>query len=342
MMSWWRREMEQLTLVEVHRLEVLESVIEAGMQTFVHVGNALLEIRDGRLYRTSHGTFEEYCQEKWQMGRNYANRMIAAAEVVTNLVPVGTIPAGERQARPLTTLPPDAQREVWQEAVESAPNGKVTAAHVQATVNRYRSAVNVEDSWGHVETVQELPAWAKEEVAKPAVAPGMAVHFSSETPEHYTPAEIIEAAIACMGGIDLDPCSNSHEAPNVPAARHYTAADDGLAQRWFGCVYMNPPYGREIEEWVDKLVSEYEHGGVSEAIALVPSRTDTQWWLKLREYHVCLVEGRLKFLGSGKGDPAPFPSAVFYLGGNTDRFVAAFEPIGDIWHRTRHGYCLGE
>lgn len=324
----------QLSLIEVQRLEVLESVIEAGMQTFVHVGNALLEIRDSRLYRQTHGTFEDYCGEKWQMGRNYANRMIAAAEVITNLVPIVTIlPATESQARPLTILPPEAQREVWAAAVETAPGGKVTASHVQATVNRYRTSVNVEDNFGHVETYAE---------PKPPVAPAMAVHFSSETPEHYTPAAIIDAAIACMGGIDLDPCSNSHQAPNVPAATHYTAADDGLAQHWFGCVYMNPPYGREIEEWVDKLVNEYEHGSVTEAIALVPSRTDTQWWLKLREYHVCFVEGRLKFLGSGKGDPAPFPSAVFYLGGNTDRFVAAFEPIGDIWHRTRHGYCLGE
>lgn len=168
----------------------------------------------------------------------------------------------------------------------------------------------------------------------------MAVHFSSETPEHYTPSVIIDAAIACMGGIDLDPCSNSKTTPNVPAATHYTREDDGLSQEWHGCVYMNPPYGREIDDWVAKLVSEYEAGNVTEAIALVPSRTDTQWWQRLREYHVCLVSGRLKFIGNN--DPAPFPSAVFYLGQNIGRFVWAFEELGDIWRRTVRGVDYGD
>ncbi len=168
----------------------------------------------------------------------------------------------------------------------------------------------------------------------------MAVHFSSESPEHYTPSVIIDAAIACMGGIDLDPCSNSKETPNVPAATHYTREDDGLSQEWRGCVYMNPPYGREIDDWVAKLVSEYEAGNVTEAIALVPSRTDTQWWQRLREYHVCLVSGRLKFIGNN--DSAPFPSAVFYLGQNIGRFVYAFEDLGDIWHRTVRGVDYGD
>ena len=170
--------------------------------------------------------------------------------------------------------------------------------------------------------------------------PKMAVHFSSETPEHYTPSVIIDAAIACMGGIDLDPCSNSKDTPNVPAAAHFTREDDGLSQEWHGCVYMNPPYGREIDDWIAKLVSEYEAGNVTEAIALVPSRTDTQWWQRLREYHVCLVSGRLKFIGNN--DPAPFPSAVFYLGQNIGRFVWAFEELGDIWRRTVRGVDYGD
>jgi hypothetical protein len=32
-------------------------------------------------------------------------------------------------------LEPSQQREVWQEAVETAPNGKLTAAHVEAGRN---------------------------------------------------------------------------------------------------------------------------------------------------------------------------------------------------------------
>jgi hypothetical protein len=167
-----------------------------------------------------------------------------------------------------------------------------------------------------------------------APAPKMAVHFSSETPEHYTPRMVIDAVIECMGGIDLDPCSNSHESPNVPAGEHFTADDDGLRQVWRGRVYMNPPYGREIVDWVDKLVKAHESGSVTEAIALVPARTDTKWWAMLRDYPVCLVSGRLKFGEAENG--APFPSAIFYLPNGTaiDRFYDAFSSLGDIWQRT--------
>ncbi|MCA9993718.1 MAG: hypothetical protein KDE29_22205 [Anaerolineales bacterium] len=48
------------------------------------------------------------------MSRFYAHRMIAAAEVADNLLPIGNIPATESQARPLTALEPEQQREAWQ------------------------------------------------------------------------------------------------------------------------------------------------------------------------------------------------------------------------------------
>ena len=159
----------------------------------------------------------------------------------------------------------------------------------------------------------------------------MSVHFSSETPEHYTPAEIINLVVAVLGGIDLDPCSNSHDNPNVPAATHYTKEDDGLAQEWHGMTYMNPPYGREIGAWVDKLVKSYCAGTVYEAIALVPARVDTQWWKTLTQActFFCFVEGRLSFEGND-GNNAPFPSAVVYLGPNCGAFYHTFSTIGMV------------
>ena len=225
----------------------------------------------------------------------------------------------------------DAARDKYEPAYQvdgPAPPAWVEEDLEEETDELDAGPVNIEDRWGSVETV-----------GQPAP---MAVHFSSETPEHYTPDVILAAVVACMGGIDLDPCSNSHETPNVPAAEHYTRADDGLAQTWRGGVFMNPPYGREIDPWIAKLVSEYEDGAVTEAIALVPARTDTQWWQRLRDYHICFVTGRLAFKGAGNNESAPFPSAVVYLGNDTDRFVNTFEGIGDVWHRTRHGFCFGE
>lgn len=51
---------------------------------------------------------------------------------------VQTLPANEAQARPLTSFPAEQQAEVWQEAVETAPAGKLTGAHVERTVARFR------------------------------------------------------------------------------------------------------------------------------------------------------------------------------------------------------------
>ena len=140
----------------------------------------------------------------------------------------------------------------------------------------------------------------------------------------------METVIACLGAIDLDPCSNAG-APNVPAGEHYTREQNGLIRPWAGRVYMNPPYG-EIEAWIDKLCAEVARpAGVMEAIALVPARTDTQWFRALRDFTCCFVEGRLTFIGNE--NPAPFPSAVFYLGDDIDKFCRHFDPVGDIWQR---------
>jgi hypothetical protein len=167
----------------------------------------------------------------------------------------------------------------------------------------------------------------------------LAVHFSSETAEHFTPAEIIAAVTDCVGTIDLDPCSNEGS-PNVPAARHFTRVDDGLAQRWAGRVYMNPPYGREIDAWVTKLCDSHEQGDVAEALALLPARTDTQWWQRLRDYACCFIKGRLTFIGND--DPAPFPSAIFYLGDDLGKFYEHFSSFGDVWQRVERGVHFGE
>jgi hypothetical protein len=156
------------------------------------------------------------------------------------------------------------------------------------------------------------------------------VHFSSKSIECYTPPEIIERVLKVLKVIDLDPCSNSDTEPNVPARRHYTEADDGLNHVWHGKIFMNPPYGRQLPDWISLLIEEYAAGRVKEAIALVPSRTDTKWFMSLRPYARCFIWGRLKFVG--QDNSAPFPSMVVYLGKRLNSFVAAFEDIGDSYN----------
>lgn len=160
----------------------------------------------------------------------------------------------------------------------------------------------------------------------------LTVQTSSKTDEHYTPDDVIEAAIATLETIDLDPCSNSHDHPNIPASNHYTIEDDGLSKSWAigeGRIYLNPPYS-ETAKWVDKLIEEYEAGGVKQAVTLVKSATDTKWYQKLDKFPKCLWNGRLTF--KGNDSPAPFASSIFYLGNHPERFTEAFSKHGRI-HR---------
>ena len=157
--------------------------------------------------------------------------------------------------------------------------------------------------------------------------------MSSDSVEWYTPRHIVEAVVATMHGIDLDPCAEPGK--SIPAVTHYTEVDDGLGRPWSGRVYMNPPYGRVIGAWVDKLADEFDAGNVTEAVALVPARTDTAWWAHLPTSVVCFVTGRLSF--SDHDSPAPFPSAACYLGTRHREFAEAFIGIGNVWVRLEAG-----
>lgn len=112
-----------MTIAEEADLERLERIIEIGRKSFIEVGLALMKIRDSQLYRIGHKTFEEYCKEKWGFVRRQAGRLIQAAVIGENLRPIGLKPSTESQTRPLTSLEPEQQQEVWQKAVETAPEG---------------------------------------------------------------------------------------------------------------------------------------------------------------------------------------------------------------------------
>jgi hypothetical protein len=155
------------------------------------------------------------------------------------------------------------------------------------------------------------------------------IHFKSESNEHYTPEEVLKKAYAFLGWIDLDPCADPGK--RVPAHDHFTQEHDGLSREWYGKIWVNPPYGRELPKWTQKAIEEFEEGRASEILILVPSRTDTKWYHSLSPYTRLFFKGRLKFLNPGnKGNSAPFPSALFYLGDRDEEFLEFFGDSGEI------------
>jgi len=126
---------DQLDVAERARLQELESIVENGLQIFYEVGKALNEILVQKLYRETHKTFEAYCLEKWNIARRTADQFIEAAQVMENLCAIAHIlPRKENQVRPLTKLSPELQIQIWQEAVESSPNGIPTGAAIKRLV----------------------------------------------------------------------------------------------------------------------------------------------------------------------------------------------------------------
>lgn len=288
---------------ETTRLQECEAVIERGIKTFVDVGLALMEIRDTRLYRQTYSTFEDYCRDRWRMQRAYAYRLIGAAEVVTNLSPIGDIlPTTETQARPLSSLPPEVQPLVWQVAVDTAPDGKVTARHVEETVR----------------------AW----IVAPEKRP-VSYHVSDDSYEWYTPIEYIEAARNVMGSIDLDPATSEQAQAAIMAGNYFTRDNDGLSHQWFGNVWLNPPYNMPlIEQFIDKTIGEYKSGLVNSAIVLTNNSTDTGWFHKLAQYPFCLTRGRIQFWNGEDKLATRQGQAIFYLGDDIDKFVTEFSRFG--------------
>ena len=133
--------------------------------------------------------------------------------------------------------------------------------------------------------------------------------FSSATDEWSTPLEVFRQLDAEFGPFTLDVCATRD---NAKCSHYYTREQDGLAQPWEGCVWMNPPYGDAIGRWMERAYLEGQRGVT--VVCLVPARTDTAWWHDFAmRGDVRFLRGRLKFGGALSG--APFPSAVVVFPG---------------------------
>ena len=130
--------------------------------------------------------------------------------------------------------------------------------------------------------------------------------FSSKTDLWSTPNDFFDK-LNDEFRFTLDPCS-THE--NAKCYKHFTEEENGLLQDWGNeVVFCNPPYGRQIKDWVKKSYEESQKDNTT-VVMLIPARTDTIYFHEYI-YHkaeIRFIKGRLKF-GNAKNS-APFPSMV--------------------------------
>ena len=146
------------------------------------------------------------------------------------------------------------------------------------------------------------------------------VFFSSKIQDWCTPIDFFKR-LDDEFHFSLDPAATQKTAK---CNKYYTPETDGLKASWAGeTVFCNPPYGRDISNWVRKGYEEGQKPNTT-VVMLLPARTDTtyfhQYILNGKAQDVRFLKGRLRFTdedGSFK-DAAPFPSVIVVWKGISD------------------------
>jgi hypothetical protein len=145
-----------------------------------------------------------------------------------------------------------------------------------------------------------------------------------------TPDYVLEPVRKVLGGIGLDPCTE----PNNPTGADvfYTPPQDGAALPWDrATIYVNPPYSKARERWVERCVQAAEQGAA--VVLLMPSHTDTRLFHRAVQTasHVVFIRGRVKFgvlRNNGRQEAASHPSCLICWNLTN---VTPLASLGAVW-----------
>jgi hypothetical protein len=188
----------QLSSREQADLATCEAALDNLRLAFAAAGKALQVVRDARLYRSTHDTFEDYAEQRWDMSRAQAYRLIEAWPLAERLSPMGD-KINERQVRELLPLAdrhgPDAAATVYQ-AVAEADGVRVTAAVLRDVVGLITA-----DYFDPGEAVSQIRAYLAGEHVPPELPPADPVQaFTAESGKfvrnlhRFATSEAIKAA----------------------------------------------------------------------------------------------------------------------------------------------------
>lgn len=311
-------ELEAIT--RSNNLEQLTRIVRNSKRTFLEVGWALWRIRDARLYKLTHSSWEKWIEDNWWGTKRQADRSIRATLTAAESGLGKNIPT-ESVAIELARVPADHRPQLM-----LALGPDATGEEARTVVDRHLGV--------------NRPMLARE------------AYTQSESNEHYTPAVYVDAARKTMGGIDLDPASCAEANKTVKAKRILTIKDNGLKKRWRGRVWMNNPYGWLTPEltpwegkgtgervassplWLAKLVKEVASKRVTQACALFNCVPGDGWWQPLWDRPLCFPYERISFVepgGEAQGGNLR-ASVIAYFGPKSGekRFAKAFGELGRI------------
>jgi hypothetical protein len=122
----------------------------------------------------------------------------------------------------------------------------------------------------------------------------------------YTPPEIFEMLNVVF---DVDVCAPTGGLHWIPAKRSIDELEDGLAVKWSGLVWMNPPYSNPTP-WIDKWLLH------SNGFALVPF-SSANWFIRLWDSKaICWAVNRnITFINKeGLRKPIFMPTGLWAIG----------------------------
>jgi hypothetical protein len=156
---------ESLDKKEKSELEKLEKKISNGIESFLLIGEALAEISDKRLYRIF-GSFEDYCEQRWDIHRQTGYKLINSWKTFTGLKQIGyedQLPNTESQYRELSKVKDvNKQVEILKRLNDLYPDRPITAKQIRDVVTAYK----ISDTEG---AVDENPPKTKREKLKSKV-----------------------------------------------------------------------------------------------------------------------------------------------------------------------------
>jgi hypothetical protein len=150
---------DKITISEINRLKALEKIISAGQKTFIAVGEALTEIRDNKLYRAEHGTFEKYCERVWGWNKSHAYRVMDAAPVAKGLINETKSPVNLSTATALAKVPPPKRPGIVKQILEAGQKLTAKAISKASAPPPKRPIAMFLDSTGLEIPSEALPLW---------------------------------------------------------------------------------------------------------------------------------------------------------------------------------------